>query len=127
MENSFPENSPEDSEEKDLAASTPQARKDAKRVFAWIEENTKQFDVSFLDSLKEWMERKPMPNIFDVLGNSIRIMEEQIASNRLKIDVPDLLIQPEVGSVRFLEFHLTREMIQEGYRATKEALKDAAF
>ena len=68
-----------------------------------------------------------MPNIFDVLGNSIRIMEEQIASNRLKIDVPDLLIQPEVGSVRFLEFHLTREMIQEGYRATKEALKDARF
>lgn len=127
MENSFPGDSSKDSEEKNLAASTPEARKDAKKVFTWIEQNTKQFDVSFLDSLKEWMERKPMPNIFDVLGNSIRIMEEQIASNRLKIDVPDLLIQPEVGSVSFLEFHLTREMIQEGYRATKEALKDAAF
>ncbi len=127
MADVFPKNAPEELQQKELPAPTSQARKDATRVFAWIEKNTKQFDVSFLDSFKEWMERKPMPNIFDVLGNSIRIMEEQIASNRLKIDVPDLLIQPEVGSVRFLEFHLTREMIQEGYRSTKEALKDASF
>lgn len=92
------------------------------KIFSWIENNTKQLDLSFLDPIKEWMERKPLPNIFDVLGNSIRIMEEQIAITRLKIDVPDLLIRPSVGSIRFLEFFLAREMIQEGYRATREAL-----
>ena len=58
MGDAFPENGSEDSGEKKPAASTPQARRDAKRIFAWIEKNTKQFDVSFLDSLKEWMERK---------------------------------------------------------------------
>jgi NTE family protein len=125
MENSFPENASK--EEGKLNSSTQESRKDTKKIFAWIENNAKQLDVSFLDSFKEWVERKPMPNIFDVLGNSIRIMEEQIANNRLKIDVPDLLIQPSVGSVRFLEFHLTREMIQEGYRAAKEALEKADF
>lgn len=95
---------------------------DAKEMFGWLERKTNGFDVGFLDPVKEWMTRGPVPGIFDVLGNSLRIMEEQIARTRLKIDRPDLLIQPEVGSVRFMEFFLAGEMIEEGYRAAREAI-----
>jgi NTE family protein len=50
-------------------------------------------------------------------------MEAQITETRLKMDRPDLLIRPEVGHVHFMEFFLAEEMIEEGYRATKEALE----
>nr|WP_290683257.1 patatin-like phospholipase family protein [Aminivibrio sp.] len=94
----------------------------AGEIFAWLERKTKGFDAGFLGPVKEWMSRDPTPGIFDVLGSSLRIMEEQIALARLEIDRPDLLIRPSVGNVRFLEFYLAEEMIAEGYRSAKEAL-----
>jgi NTE family protein len=68
-----------------------------------------------------------MPSIFDVLGNSLRIMEGQIAAMRLKIDRPDLLIRPRVGHVHFMEFYLAEETIAEGYRSAREALEQSGM
>lgn len=99
----------------------------AGEIFAWLERKTKGFDAGFLGPVKEWMSRDPAPGIFDVLGSSLRIMEEQIAAARLEIDRPDLLIRPSVGNVRFLEFHLAGEMIMEGFRATEEGLAGSAL
>ena len=79
--------------------------------------------VGLPDPVKAWMERRPAPSIFDVLGNSLRIMEAQISATRLEIDRPDLLIRPEVGDVSFMEFFRAEEMIAEGYRAAKDALE----
>lgn len=95
---------------------------DAKKLFDWLERKTERFDVNFLDPVKTWMERESTPSIFDVLGNALGIMEGQIAATRLKIDRPDILIRPRVGHVRFMDFVLAGEMIEEGYRATQEAL-----
>ena len=50
---------------------------------------------------------------------SINIMETQITESRLQIDPPDLLIRPNLGHIRFLEFHRAEEAIAEGYRETK--------
>ena len=63
-----------------------------------------------------------MPNIFEVLLSSINIMETQITAARLKSDHPDLLIQPALGHIRFLEFNRAREAIAEGYRETKSCI-----
>ena len=65
-----------------------------------------------------------MPSIFDVMGNSIRIIERELTSIRLKTDSPDLLIQPEVGHYNFMDFHKASEAIGEGYRAACEKLPD---
>lgn len=99
----------------------------AGEIFAWLEKRTKGFDVRFLGPVKEWMSRDSAPGIFDVLGSSLRIMEEQIAAARLEIDRPDLLVRPEVGNIGFLEFHLAGEMIMEGFRATEEVLAGSAL
>ncbi|RLB95446.1 MAG: patatin, partial [Deltaproteobacteria bacterium] len=48
--------------------------------------------------------------------SSINIMEAQITATRLKTDRPDLLIQPHLGHIRFLEFNKAQEAIAEGYR-----------
>lgn len=107
----------------EVKKSRQRAGGDAKEMFDWLEGKVKLLDVGILDPIRAWMDRQAMPSIFDVLGNSLRIMEGQIAATRLKIDRPDLLIRPWVGHVHFMEFSLAEEMIEEGYRATNEALK----
>ena len=102
--------------------SRQRAGANAKKMFDWLERKTKRFDVDLLDPVRAWMERQSRPSIFDVLGNSLCIMEGQIAATRLKIDRPNLLIRPKVGHIHSMEFFLAEEMIKEGYRATREAL-----
>ena len=96
---------------------------DANELFEWVERSTKRLSVGLPDPVKAWMERRSAPSIFDVLGNSLRIMEAQISATRLEIDRPDLLIRPEVGDIGFMEFFRAEEMIAEGYRAAKDAFE----
>ncbi|MBW2169671.1 MAG: hypothetical protein JRG69_10505 [Deltaproteobacteria bacterium] len=65
------------------------------------------------------MSRDPLPNIFEIIMSSINIMETQITTTKLKTDPPDLLIQPKLGHLKFLDFHRAKEAIFEGYRETK--------
>ena len=75
--------------------------------------------------VNQWFEEKeePLPNIFEILLSSFNILENQITETRLKIDPPDLLIRPPLGSVRFLEFHRAGEMISIGYEETRRLLE----
>mgnify|MGYP001262193709 CR=1 FL=1 len=73
--------------------------------------------------LSRWLEREEyLPNIFEVLLASINIMETQIARTRLQIDRPDILIQPPLGHVRFLEFGRADEIIAIGYESARQHL-----
>ena len=79
-------------------------------------------DLPALAQVKQWMAKDPMPNVFEVLVSSINIMETQITATRLKAEPPDLLIQPKLGHLKFLEFHRAEEAIAEGYREMKAHL-----
>ena len=81
-----------------------------------------QVNVPALDQIKRWRSRQPLPSIFDVMTTSIAIMEALITTARLQADPPDLLIQPNVGHLRSLEFHRAGEAIAEGYREAKARL-----
>jgi len=83
-----------------------------------------EFDFSMLTPARKWISRDDRPNVFDVLGNSIRIMETQITEVRLKLDPPDILIRPAVGHLSFMEFHRADEIIRAGYIATKERISE---
>ncbi len=65
------------------------------------------------------------PSIFEVLGNSVGIMETQVARVRLRADPPDLLVQPILGEFGFMDFHRAEEAIAAGYAATRRALTGA--
>jgi NTE family protein len=110
----------------------PQPRADAAEravsnpLLKRIDNKMRQFDAAMLKSARKWLLREDMPNIFDVLGNSLRIIEAQIADTRLKIDPPDLLIRPSVGNLNFMEFHRASEVIRAGTLAAKEALAKAS-
>ncbi len=73
------------------------------------------------ESLSDFMNPQELPGIFDVLGNSIRIMETSLSRLMLAKDPPDVLICPEVGNVRFMEFHRVDECIGAGYEAAIKA------
>ena len=86
--------------------------------------NSKFASVDFpaLSQIREWMSTERLPNIFEVLISSINIMEAQITATKFKTDPPDLLIQPNLSHLKFLEFNRAKEAIAEGYMETKAQL-----
>lgn len=85
----------------------------------------------FSGKLKEVMadfkiQRRSAPHIFDILGNASRIMEGRLSEVMLKADPPDILIQPKVGHVSFMEFNRSVGTISAGYDAAQEPLLKAA-
>ncbi|MEA2078408.1 MAG: patatin-like phospholipase family protein [Pseudomonadota bacterium] len=83
----------------------------------------KSLDNSALNQVRAWLAEEPLPNIFEVLLSSINVMETQITQTRLRIDSPDLLIQPNLGHIRFLEFNRAEEIINIGYEETRSQLE----
>jgi len=80
-------------------------------------------DNPAFNQVRTWLAEEPLPNIFEVLLSSINIMETQITQSRLHLDKPDLLIQPKLGSIRFMEFNRAEEIINIGYEETRKQLK----
>ena len=83
-------------------------------------------DNPALNQVRTWLAEEPLPNIFEVLLSSINIMETQITQSRLHLDKPDLLIQPKLGHIRFLEFDRAEEIINIGYEETRRQLEKQA-
>ena len=85
------------------------------RVLKALNDQLGTLDLPALNQIRHWMTKDPLPNIFEVLMESVYIMEAQISATRLKLDPPDLLIQPKLGHIRFLEFNRAQEAIDMGY------------
>ena len=62
------------------------------------------------------------PNIFEMLIFSINIMEVQIASTNFQTYLPELLIQSDLGHIKFLEINRAEETIIEEYKEAKAQL-----
>jgi NTE family protein len=71
---------------------------------------------------RKWTSPEPLPSIFEVLLASINIMEAHITRTRLSLDRPDLILQPPLGHIRFMEFGRAEEIIAIGYEYTKTKL-----
>ena len=80
-------------------------------------------DNPALNQIQAWLSEESLPNIFEVLLSSINVMEAQITRTRLHIEPPDLLIQPHLGHIRFLEFNRAEEIINIGYEETCKQLE----
>ena len=83
-----------------------------------LQQRLKKSAASRWAPVKRWLEEAPQPNIFDVMGHSIRIIEQQIAAIRLRTEPAEVLIRPDVGAVGIMEFHRAAPAIEAGYQAT---------
>ena len=72
------------------------------------------------DQIDDWIPDAQIGlNIFDVIGNSINVMEQQVTHINLKIDPPDFLIEPNLMEFGIFDFHQAKPMMQKGYDAAK--------
>jgi len=90
-----------------------------------ILESLRSAGSPLLSQVSTWLEREPLPGIFEVLLASIYIMQARITQTMLEHDRPDIVIQPPLGSVRFMDFDRAEEIIEIGYRSAVQHL--AAF
>lgn len=88
-----------------------------------IKERMLAHEIPGLAQLARWASaEESAPNIFEVLLASINVMETRITQTRLELDKPDILIQPPLGQIRFLEFGRAEEIVEIGYRSASEQL-----
>lgn len=64
------------------------------------------------------------PGYFEVLTNSINIMQAQITESRLAVEKPDVLLVPDVREIGIMEFYRGREAIEAGRKCAADALTD---
>lgn len=71
-------------------------------------------------------EEKPAepPGTFDVMMESLNIVQDRIARGRLAGDPPDVSITPRIGHIGLLDFHRADELITEGVDAVERALPE---
>jgi NTE family protein len=78
-------------------------------------------------TLARWFKVKPgSASIFEVLTQTLRLVENQITRARLVQEPPDLLVQPAVGHIQTLEFQRAREAVAAGDAAMELALMQMA-
>jgi NTE family protein len=64
------------------------------------------------------------PGYFDVIANSINIMQAQITTSRLAAERPDIVLTPNLRYVGLLEFNRAPEAIAAGRACVADALPD---
>lgn len=76
----------------------------------------------------EWFAKErssaDLPDIFSTLFNAINIMQFEIAKAHLQQYPPDVLLTPNLGKVRLLDFDKADECIEEGARVARAALPE---
>jgi len=65
--------------------------------------------------------RSDMPSLYDVLANSINIMQVRIGRSRMAGDPPEMLVTPRLADFGLLDFERSAEAIAEGARALETA------
>jgi NTE family protein len=64
----------------------------------------------------------PRPSIYEVLAQSLNIMQVRITRSRMAGDPPELLVTPRLAHFGLLDFDRAAEAIAEGERAVAQAL-----
>lgn len=95
--------------------------------YEWLDKLQKRvtsIDHPMLAGLKHWIEGEPAPGLWEVLMSSVDIMQARISELSLTQSPPDILIQPALSHIRFLDFHKADEVIEIGYTTAKRAIAD---
>jgi NTE family protein len=63
------------------------------------------------------------PSYFEVLANTLNIMQDRITRARLAGDPPDIVLRPRLGNFTWLDFHRANEAIAEGASCVENAAR----
>lgn len=65
---------------------------------------------------------RPSPGYFEVLANSINIMQDRITRSRLAGEPPDVLLEPRLADFNLMDFTRAKAAAAEGRRCVRESL-----
>ncbi|HBY19314.1 MAG TPA: patatin, partial [Candidatus Marinimicrobia bacterium] len=68
--------------------------------------------------------KEDIPDFLNVYRQSVDIMEMQISRLGLRLNPPDILITPDLGHIKLMDFDLGKEIIKEGYEKTLARIDD---
>ncbi len=74
--------------------------------------------------IRRFANLKPKLSTYDVILQSIYIMEAEIAKHNLRLNPPNILIKPEIDQFRLFEFYKTNDLIQTGIEAAQAQLSE---
>lgn len=89
-----------------------------KRIFEMLEEKYNEITGSIRTKFDNLRSKEHLPNILEILDNTTHIMQRSITENQFKIFPPDIIIEPQLGDFRLLDFDRADEAIEEGYKLT---------
>jgi NTE family protein len=96
-------------------------------VRAWIQSLGTELRGRFLGDGDASEERDATPSLYDVVANSINIMQVRVTRSRMAGDPPDLAVTPCLENFALLDFHRADEAIAEGRRSVQRALVSAGL
>ncbi len=79
-----------------------------KEIPSGIRGGAERLFVQLLDGERE------RPSYFDVVADSISIMQNQITRSRMAGDPPEVLLEPRLGHIRLMDFNRAEDAIAEG-------------
>jgi len=91
-------------------------------LFSGLKGYIDKMDISLFESIRNWRNKSASPGIFEIIFASTQAMEKTITGLRLEKEPADLLIRPELGNIRFMDFHRAGESIREGYNSSISAI-----
>lgn len=93
---------------------------EASGILAVLNERLASIKIDSLRGVTGWLnngeKEEPLPNIFEVLLSSMHILEGKVTDMHLELDPPELLLQPDLGDIKFLDFNRGRDIIDIGHR-----------
>ncbi len=116
---------------KESAPETQEERKDHRIEFLNnLKSRYEAVQETVSEKINNWLPEREetetgnSPNIFDVIGSAINIMEQQVTQINLQVHQPDVLVQPRLSQYGIFDFHQAEVLMEEGYRAMEEALPE---
>ena len=89
-----------------------------------IIQNECDYVIAIDVSSKKGINTKDIPNALDSLFASFQIMQNSILKQKLKISIPDLLLEVDVKNVRMFEFNKVKEIWKEGEKQKKILIRE---
>ncbi|MFQ5509339.1 MAG: patatin-like phospholipase family protein [Leptospirillia bacterium] len=90
--------------------------------FDMIERRYRQLETDMKQRAFNWIMHAARPHIFDVIGNSISVVEVMLTRSNLSLYPPDVLIQPSLGNLSLWEFDEAVYAIDKGYETARSVL-----
>jgi len=107
-------------ERKTIIPLSPEPKSVSRKLKQLLKPTEKFIENPFFGNLRKFQHT---PNVFTIILQSIAIMEYQILKLQMKNYKPNVLIEPNVGFIKPLEFYRGKEAIAAGERSCQENLR----